>query len=365
VSGVLVLGGYGNFGKRIAELLVRQGIEVTIAGRDGARAEASVAALGAPDIKIAIFDIERDLAGALEGIAPAVVIDTVGPFQQRGYDAARACIVRKIHYIDLSDGRDYVGGITALDAEAYENDVLVVSGASTVPALTSAVVEHFLPRFSAVDFLDFGIAPGQRAERGLATTEAILGYVGKSLRPCAGYPHRHGWQDLHRQRYPDLGQRWMANCDVPDLDLLPPRYGISRVRFSAGMELAPLHVGLWGLSWLVRAGLPIKLDRFAQPMLAISNLLNGFGSADGGMHVLIEGRGQDGQPLSTGWFIVAKNGHGPYIPAVPSVVLATQLVTGALELRGAHPCVGLVSLEDYLAVLQHLDVSTFEVPGAA
>lgn len=140
MSGVLILGGYGNFGKRIAELLARQGIEVTIAGRDRVRAEACVASIGVPGIVIAIFDIERDLAGALERVAPIVVIDTVGPFQQRGYEAARTCIARKIHYIDLSDGRDYVGGIAALDVAARENDVLVVSGASTVPAPRSSSI---------------------------------------------------------------------------------------------------------------------------------------------------------------------------------------------------------------------------------
>ena len=35
---VLILGGYGNFGKRIAELLTRQGVTVIIAGRDRAKA---------------------------------------------------------------------------------------------------------------------------------------------------------------------------------------------------------------------------------------------------------------------------------------------------------------------------------------
>ena len=37
---VLILGGYGNFGKRIAGLLTRKGIAVIIAGRDGAKAAA-------------------------------------------------------------------------------------------------------------------------------------------------------------------------------------------------------------------------------------------------------------------------------------------------------------------------------------
>ncbi len=298
-----------------------------------------VAALGVAGVDI--FDIGRDLGDALDRIAPAVVVDTAGPFQQRGYEAARTCIARKIHYIDLSDGRDYVGGVTALDAAARENDVLVVSGASTVPALTSAVVEHLLPRFSAVDFLDFALRRGSGPSAGWPRPRAILGYVGQRLRPCAGYPHRYGWQDLHRQPYPGLGNRWMANCDVPDLDLLPAQYGIKRIRFSAGMELALVHLGLWGLSWLVRAGLPIRLARWAKPLLAVSNLLDRFGSADGGMHVLIEGRGRDGEPLSIGWFIVAKEGHGPYIPAVPSALLATQLAVARSNCAARIPASAL------------------------
>ena len=34
--------------------------------------------------------------------------------------------------------------------------------------------------------LRYGISPGQKAERGLATTEGILTYVGKPLRAFAG-----------------------------------------------------------------------------------------------------------------------------------------------------------------------------------
>jgi hypothetical protein len=60
--------------------------------------------------------------------------------------------------------------------------------------------------------------------------------VGKKLKRCAGYETRYGWQDLRLQKYPELGSRLMANCDVPDLDLLPDKYGIKKIRFSAGME---------------------------------------------------------------------------------------------------------------------------------
>lgn len=52
---------------------------------------------------------------------------------------ARACIALGCHYVNLADARAFVAGIDALDADARSGNVLVVSGASSVPCLTSAV----------------------------------------------------------------------------------------------------------------------------------------------------------------------------------------------------------------------------------
>jgi hypothetical protein len=222
------------------------------------------------------------------------------------------------------------------------------------------VLEHFRQDFSELAELTFGISPGQKAERGLATTKAILGYVGRPLKPAFGASKPvYGWLDLYRQPYPELGRRWMANCDVPDLDLLPQIYGIRKIRFSAGLELSFMHLGLWGLSWLVRIGVPLPLDKLAAPLLFLSNLFNPFGSANGGMHMVMEGRGHDGEKLRKAWFIIAKGGDGPQIPTVPAIVLATHLATGAKMKPGAYPCVGLVSLEDYMNELTAFDVKTY------
>lgn len=237
----------------------------------------------------------------------------------------------------------------------------LVSGASTVPGLTSAVIAHLKPQFARLDTLDFGISPGQRAERGLATTQGILSYVGKPLRPFAGHPCAYGWQDIRRQTYPVMGRRWMANCDVPDLDLLPPAYGLQDIRFGAGMELGLLHLGLWSLSWLVSTGLPLDLKALAGPLLAASNLFNVFGSDTGGMHVILTGIDHAGAPLKRSWFIAARSGDGPQIPCVPTILLAKRLHEKDPTLtHGALACVSLVRLEDYLAELQSFDIETFE-----
>jgi hypothetical protein len=325
---VLVLGGTGNFGRRIVEGLRHHDVPAIAAG-------------GRKD-----FDVHRDLGARLDTLRPKVVVNTCGPFQTSGYDVAEACIARRIHYIDLADGRAFVTGIGALDAAAKAAGVSVISGASSVPGLSSAVIEHFRHEFDAIEEITFGISPGQKTPRGLATVAAILTYVGKRFHGV------YGWQDVHRQDYPGLGKRWMANCDIPDLDLLPKRYGIENVRFFAGGELGILHLSLWGLSWLVRLGLPLDLPRHAPHLLRLSNMFDAFGSADGGMHVILRGKGHERR-----WFLIARNGDGPQVPCVPAILLARKLMGNKPPPNGAYPCVGLVSLEDYMDELARFDIA--------
>lgn len=359
MGSILILGGYGNFGKRIATALVKKNIPVIIAGRDKQKAEAFASTLSVPT-ETAIFNANQTLGEELQRLTPRVVINTCGPFQTSNYHIAQQCIKHGVHYIDLADGREFVTGITALDAEAKQHHVAVVSGASTVPGLSSAVIEHFLPEFSAIDSLTYGISPGQKAERGLATTKGILTYVGKPLKPFAGAEKpAYGWQNIYRQKFPDIGKRWMANCDIPDLDLLPARYGINSIRFSAGLELGILHLGLWALSWMVRYGLPLNLPRYAKPLLKASNAFDHFGSADGGMYVVLEGKDKAGKPHKRQWFIIAKNGDGPQIPTIPAIVLAEKLVSNQWVYHGATACVGLVTLEEYIKALSGFAVRVY------
>jgi len=362
---VLILGGYGNFGKRIARALSRHGVPVIVAGRDLAKARTLAAEL--PQTRAVAVDIHGDFAGVLARERPVVVVHTCGPFQGADYSVARACAGAGVHYVDLADGRDFVRDFgPALDAEAKAAGVVLVSGASTVPGLSSAVLTHYAPHFQRLDGVDFGISPGQKAERGLATTRAIMSYVGRPLRPFAGHAKPYGWQDLHSQVYPVMGRRWLAACDIPDLDLLPQAFGLRDIRFGAGLELGFMHFGVWALSWLVRWGLPLPLVDWAGPLLKVSDGFNGMGSDVGGMHVTMSGIGADGQPLRLTWFIVAEKGDGPQIPCVPAILLAKWLAQGAVSLApGAGPCVGLVRLEDYVGELERFAVRTYDSRKAA
>jgi hypothetical protein len=125
------------------------------------------------------------------------------------------------------------------------------------------------------------------------------------------------------------------------------------------MENLVVHCGLWALSWAVRLGLPVDLPKHAAMLLKASNWFDWVGSADGGMHVILNGKDMSGRPINKQWFIIARDGDGPYIPTVPAVVLAHKIMSGTFVRTGAMPCVGMITLCEYLDELGHLKIKTY------
>ena len=360
---VLVLGGYGTFGARAAERLAREeGIELVIAGRSLAAAEAYAAALAKTSrakITATQLDAATLTARELAALRPNVLINASGPYQTQGYGAARACIAAGVHYIDLADARAFVAGISALDQEARQAGVLVVGGASTVPALSAAVTDAHIAQFAKLDAVTTVIAPANSFDPGLATTQSILSTVGQSIMLPKGNAKAvgYGWQGLRRVMLPGLGPRWLGLVDVPDLDLFPRRYpSLRSLEVYAALEIAVFHLALWGLSWLVRAGVIPNPAILARPLLAAKRASRRLGSETGGMMVALEGSDERGTPKRLVWYLVAGRSHGPYIPAIPSAILAKRLLAGSLSVRGAMPCAGLFTLAEFLEEVADLDI---------
>lgn len=114
IKRVLIIGGYGNFGRFIAKrLALEANIQLIIAGRQIKKAKALCKQLNAHNpAEYAQIDIYYQFLESLEKMNPDIVIHTSGPYQQQKYDVAKACIHQGCHYIDLSDARDFVTGIS-------------------------------------------------------------------------------------------------------------------------------------------------------------------------------------------------------------------------------------------------------------
>lgn len=359
---VVVLGGYGNFGQVIVQRLSSiAGMRVWVAGRDLAKAEALAQQTGSQAVRLDIN--QTDLGQRLRELGTHLVISTAGPFQRQDYRVAKAAIAAGAHYIDLADARAFVCGIDELDEAARKAGVLVCSGASSVPALSAAVVDHLLPQFSQLHSIWHGISSSEKTP-GVSTLAGVLDYCGKPIRQWreGAWQTVHGWQELSAHDFPaPQGKRWVINCDIPDLQLFPVRYpGVRSVRFSAGVGLRVTQFGTWLLSWLVRGG----LLRSAVPLAAFLRkgavLLEPFGDGISGMFVRLQGLDLSGNALQRVWELQALNNDGPNIPCMAAVALARKLAAGTQAERGAMPCIGLLDLQEYLSELEGLAITTAE-----
>lgn len=265
---VLVIGGYGFFGRRLVERLsFRPELHITVAGRSAARG--------------------RALVDSLKQSALAEV------------------------------------GSTALDVSAPDG-LAVVSGASSVPALSSAVADHLAQGLARVHGIDIGISPGHRTERGLSTVQAILSYCGKPL-PARPGASSFGWSGRRRHGYPaPVGSRLLSPCDVPDLVLLPERYqGRPSVSFGAGLELTFLHWGMNVMASMTRMGLVSDWSRYA-------------------------------------WYLLATGGDGPHVPTLAAAALVRKLQSGDASFVGARPCLGVLTLADFVREMDGLRIKMTE-----
>ena len=168
---VVVLGGAGNFGARIVRALRGDpAIDLLVAGRR------LIVVPGAEDAPCAMVDIGApDFARQLRALSPELVIHCVGPFQGQDYGVANAALAAGAHYLDLADGRQFIVEFAArINDRAARAGRVAISGASTLPALSSAVVEELRVGLSSVESIEVIIAPGQRAPRGKATLEAVF-----------------------------------------------------------------------------------------------------------------------------------------------------------------------------------------------
>lgn len=350
----LVFGGYGNFGARICRALAADPhIELLVAGRDAQRAAAFADSLANTARGVRIDVQAPAFADTLRELGAELVIHTAGPFQNQDYRVPQAVAAAGAHYIDLADGRRFVCDFpAALDAVFREADRTAVSGASTVPALSSAVVDHLAAGWQAIRGIDICIAPAQGAPRGEATLAGVLAYCGEPIRVWQGgrWVEQPGWANPAKVEFARMKPRRGALCDIPDLELFPSRYaGVQSVMFRAALEVGLAQHAFAFMAFLRRAGLLPAPRKLAPLLHSAGRVFDAMGSALGGMVVRVEGTDAQGKTVRRAWHIAADDNHGPEIPCMAAILLARRLARGdaaALPV-GAHACAGLLALPEF------------------
>jgi alkylated DNA nucleotide flippase Atl1 len=353
---ILILGGYGVFGGRLAELLAdMSSLEILVCGRSLARAEAFCAAWrGQAQLRPLMLD-RRDIADALRIHKPDLVVDASGPFQTYGsacYGVITACIDAGIDYLDFADAADFVFGVSQFDERAKAAGVFVLSGVSSFPVLTAAVLRE-MERTMDILTVEGGIAPSPYAGIGLNVMRAVVGYAGAPVKLWRhGRPaHGVGLAESRRFTVAVPGRLPLRNIhfslvDVPDLQVIPPEHpSMTDIWMGAGPVPEFLHRML---NLLAKARARFGLPSFAplSPLFhAVLNRMR-FGEHRGGMFVRAQGRAA-GRPMEMSWHLLAEGDDGPYIPSMAIEALVRKMLSGERPLPGARAGTDALNLADY------------------
>jgi hypothetical protein len=366
---VLIVGGYGVFGGRLAGLLADEArLTLIIAGRSPSKAQAFCEALppGAGR-EAAQFDRDGDLATQLSALKPDVVVDASGPFQVYGdepYRLVQASIAAGAHYMDLADGADFVSGISAFDGQAKAAGVCVLSGVSSFPVLTTAVVRELAKGLGWIHAVVGGIAPSPYAGVGGNVIRGVSAYAGKPLmrrvngkeRPGFAWTESIAFTVAPPGRLP-LKRRRFSLVDVPDLQVLPKLWPQLRtVWMGAAPAPAVLHLGLRGLAWLVRVKLLPSLTPLAPLFHWASNTIR-WGEHRGGMFVRVTGYVKN-RPVERSWHLLAEGEDGPLLPSMAAEALVRRMLEGAGPAPGARACVSELNLADYDRLFERRTIYT-------
>ncbi|MFY0610464.1 MAG: DUF4166 domain-containing protein [Hyphomicrobiaceae bacterium] len=364
---ILVIGGYGVFGSRLSRRLAQHsGTMVIVAGRSLAAAKIHCDAFGGTPARI---DTSEDLTAQFDAWQPTIVVDAAGPFQLYGkepYRVARAALVVGAHYLDLADDAAFVAGVRSLDHEAIQAGCTVLSGCSSVPAISAAAVYALSRDLASIESISSAILPGNRAPRGRSVIRAILIQVGKPIAVRSGgeWTTVKGWCSVGRTQLKIKGkkalpQRFFSPIGAPDLRIFPRLFNARTVRFAAGLELSVMHIGLGSIAWLVHCGVLRSATALTSPLLWMADRLKPFGSDRGGMTVDITGRKASGEGTHLRWTLIAETGDGPEIPPTPAYLMAMQLCRNADRVKsGARPCLQDLSLRDIENGLEPFAIST-------
>ncbi|MCI3946471.1 hypothetical protein K0038_03529 [Pseudomonas syringae] len=354
---VLVIGGYGNFGSLICNHLVMMpGIELVISGRDSRKLAMKVAeleAMGGKACQSWCVDVMAEgKGGELRTLGIDLVVHTAGPFQGQSYAVAQHCIEAQVNYCDLSDCRTFVSGIATLDAAARGAGVSLLSGCSSVPTLSAAIIDQHRQRFLRIDSIEHGISSAAKMP-GVSTVLGVLAYAGKPIRQLKdGQVHEvPGWMDLTLRRMPGMGTRLLANVDAPDIDVFATRYAAQNLSFKAGSGLRSGVIATWLLALAVRVGLVRDPAPWAVRLHRWGTRFEHLGDRKSAMYIDVDGAGPDGQPLRMRAQLTALNDKGPEIPSCAAVALSAKMAAGYRPSPGARACVGEVTVDEYLAAI--------------
>ncbi len=168
-DGILIVGGYGHVGSRIAARLLDAGSgPVRLAGRDGAKAARAAARLGCEAAALDLA-LPSGWPAALDGIACVVVC-----VDQTDTGFATAVLERGLIYVDITADDAFFRKVEALDGLAQDHGGAAVLSVGLAPGLTNLLAKACAERLDSVRDIRIGVLLGTGDAHGPAAIDWTL-----------------------------------------------------------------------------------------------------------------------------------------------------------------------------------------------
>lgn len=167
---ILIIGGYGQVGRSIAEQLAPlfPG-RVIVAGRHLEKAKTTVAEIGHDAEARAVNIFAEDIIDALNGVMLAVTC-----LDQTDTRFVEQCLSQGIHYVDISADYDFLSQVEKLDDLAKRNSVAAILSVGVAPGLTNMLAARASKRMDKVDRIDLILEFGLGDHHGQAAVELLI-----------------------------------------------------------------------------------------------------------------------------------------------------------------------------------------------
>ncbi|QZZ19356.1 saccharopine dehydrogenase NADP-binding domain-containing protein [Leptothermofonsia sichuanensis E412] len=257
---VLVLGGRGHIGRGVvSDLITHTPAQITITGRT-AQAARDLKGYPTERVQFTVLDL-ADQAGVERAIAAShLVIHCAGPFRYRDDFVLKTCIEQGVHYLDVSDDRNFTRTALGYQNAAQAAGVTAIVNTGVFPGISNSMARQGVEQLDVPEaiHLRYGVAgSGGAGDAVMQTTFLTIQHPFKvwlegqwqEVKPYTGrelveFPHPFG----------RVGVYWF---DMPESFTLAETFPVQTVTLKFG-TLPDLYNHL---TWMVANSFPTAIIR--------------------------------------------------------------------------------------------------------
>lgn len=278
---VLIIGGRGRIGGRIAEDLLKYcDAEIALTGRSS---NAQKKLLNQRlHFKILEINDLRSLKGLIAN--QDLVIHCAGPFALRDQSVLKTCIAEKVDYLDVSDDRRFTIEALSLHNEAEQAGITAIINTGVFPGISNSLVRESVECFDQVESIRLSYLVEGSGGAGLSVMRTtFLGlqspfevWQQAQWRIVQPYSEAELIQFDHRK----TNVHWF---DVPEAYTLTKSFPVNSVTTKFGVlpeiynQLTWLTARWFPKNWLMNPVFIETLTRVSYTMAKISDLFSGIG----------------------------------------------------------------------------------------